>query len=144
MSTTPVGSSGSTASNLLPASASTDPFQTVDLNSFLKLMITELQNQDPLNPMDNSQILAQIGQMQNISSMTKLSQTLDGVALGQSLTSASILISSTITGLDDDGNDVTGQVDKVTMVDGAPKLDVGGKLVSLSNIKEVLPPGAAN
>ena len=40
--------------------------QNLNMNDFLKLMISELQNQDPLNPMDNSQLLQQISQMREI------------------------------------------------------------------------------
>ena len=45
-----------------------------------------LQNQDPLNPMQTSQIMDELGQMQQISASNKLTTTLDAMALGQSLT----------------------------------------------------------
>ena len=45
-------------------------------------MITELQNQDPLNPMDNTQMLEQINQIRQIGATDKLTSTLDSVLLG--------------------------------------------------------------
>ena len=40
--------------------AGTDGLRDVDLDQFLQLLITEIQNQDPLDPMENSEILEQI------------------------------------------------------------------------------------
>ena len=51
--------------------------QDLDLNKFIDLMIAELQNQDPLNPMDNSQMLQQITEIRQIGSSDKLSTTLE-------------------------------------------------------------------
>ena len=39
----------------------------LDIDQFLKLMVTELTNQDPLNPMDNTQLVQQIGEIRQIS-----------------------------------------------------------------------------
>src|SRR5581483_8597354 len=112
MSTTPIGSGSSTSSTSSSASAA-DPLQGLKMQDFLKLMITELQNQDPTNPMDNSQIMQEIGQMQSISSTTQLNTTLNSLMLGQGLNAASGMISKTITGLDDGGNPAAGTVDSV-------------------------------
>ena len=75
-----------------PASAKSSSLSGVKLDDFLKLLITELQNQDPLNPTDNAQILEQISQIRSIESTTQLGQTLESVKLGQNLASASALI----------------------------------------------------
>ena len=42
----------------------------LDINQFLQLMITELTNQDPLNPMDNTQLVQQIGEIREIAPPT--------------------------------------------------------------------------
>lgn len=111
----------------------------LDTSQFLDLMIAELQNQDPLNPMDNAQMIEQIGQIRQIDASTKLTTTLDAVLLGQNLSSASALIGKTITGLDADSKRVTGEVERVTVTDGVPKLHVGAKTVTLNNVGEILP-----
>lgn len=127
-------------SNVGPvATSNTDPLKGVDLDDFIQLMITELQNQDPLNPMDNSQILEQLSQIQSIESTKKLTTTLDAVLVGQSLSNASSLIGKQIKGLSDGGQEVAGKVDRVTVEKGTTKLFVGSQSVSLSNIREVLP-----
>lgn len=127
-------------SNVGPvATSNADPLKAVDLDDFIQLMITELQNQDPLNPMDNSQILEQLSQIQSIESTKKLTTTLDAVLVGQSLSNASSLIGKQIKGLSDGGQEVAGKVDRVTVEKGTTKLFVGSQSVSLSNIREVLP-----
>ena len=49
-------SSGTSGSSSTGTTTGND-LRNVDLNQFLTLLVTEMQNQDPLNPMDNSQLL---------------------------------------------------------------------------------------
>ena len=81
----------------------TDAINDLDVSSFLKLMITELQQQDPLNPLDNKDMLDQIAQIRAISSSDKLSTTLNSVLLGQNIASATNLIGADVSALTDDG-----------------------------------------
>jgi flagellar basal-body rod modification protein FlgD len=46
---------------------------------FLKLLVTQLQNQDPLNPMDNAQITTQMAQINTVSGIDKLNTTVQGL-----------------------------------------------------------------
>lgn len=124
---------------ILPKGKKADAFQDIDLKGFLDLMIAELQNQDPVNPMDNAQIMEQLGQLRSIASTDKLSKTLDSMEQGQSFAAASSLIGKQIKGLDDGSNEVTGKVDKATVADGAIRVHVGDKSVSLSNVREIQP-----
>ena len=118
-----------------------DAFSQVTVNDFLKLMITELQNQDPLNPMDNAQILNQVGQLQAISTSTRLNTTLDGMQLAQDVASASALVNKGVVALDDAGQLTTGYVDSVTIVENEVKVNIGEQSIKLSNIKQIF--GAA-
>jgi flagellar basal-body rod modification protein FlgD len=118
----------------------------LDIDQFLQLMIAELTNQDPLNPMDNTQLVQQIGEIRQISATTQLSETLLSVQAGQSLTTASSLIGKHVTALTDDQQNVVGKVDKVT-VDVDPKnadkrtynVHIGDKTIPLKNVREVQP-----
>lgn len=94
----------------------------VNIDDFLKLMIAELQNQDPLNPMDNAQMLAQIGQMREIAASENLASTLDAVLLGQNISSATNLIGAEVDAISKDNQRVTGEVKKVSISDGVPVL----------------------
>jgi flagellar basal-body rod modification protein FlgD len=114
-------------------------FQGMSTDDFLKLLITELQNQDPVSPMESDEILNQVGQLQSIESNKKLTETLDAVLLGQNAATASGLIGKRINGLDDEGEEVSGQVTKVSLADGEASLRVGASTVKLKNVREVLP-----
>ena len=46
---------------------------------FLKLLVTQLQNQDPLNPLDNAQITSQMAQINTVSGIEKLNTTVQGL-----------------------------------------------------------------
>lgn len=88
MSTSGVGStkSGSDASGAL-TSAAGGGLSTVDFNTFLKLLVAQLKNQDPLNPLDGTQFTGQIAQFsaleQQINSNNYLSQLVEQRDYGQ-------------------------------------------------------------
>ena len=115
-----------------------DALRDLDMDQFLQLMITELQNQDPLNPMENAEILQQISQIREIGATGRLTETLDAVLLGQNLTSATGMIGKTIKALTDDAKEVSGLVDRVSVTDGETRLHIGDKAIRLKNVKEVL------
>jgi flagellar basal-body rod modification protein FlgD len=104
--------------------SSADAINDIELGTFLKLMITELQNQDPLNPLDNKDMLAQISQIREVAATDNLTETLESVLLGQNIASATNLIGADITALSDDGEPVIGQVNHVSIEKGVPKLHV--------------------
>ena len=117
---------------------SNEPLRGLDMDQFLKLMITELQNQDPLNPMDNAQILQQISQIREIQASDQMRDTLQSVLLGQNLASASGMLNKQVTGLTDSGDEVQGTVTRVSVADNKVSLTIDGKQVSLTNIREVV------
>jgi flagellar hook assembly protein FlgD len=112
----------SIANSLTGNQSAGNAIKDLDVDSFLKLMIAELQNQDPLNPMENDQMLAQIGQMREIAASDSLTETLDSVLLGQNIASATNLIGAEIEAISDDNQRVTGEVKRVAIADGVPKL----------------------
>lgn len=136
METSGVGS-GSSASQT--SKSSNDALRGLDLDHFLKLMITELQNQDPLNPLENHQILQQISQIREIEATGQLRDTLDSVLLGQNLANASSLINKQITALDDNGDEVSGTVSRVSVAENKVRLQVGDQQIDLSKLREILP-----
>lgn len=112
-------------------------FADVNLDDFLKMLIAELQNQDPMEPMNNQEILQQVAQIRDIESNNRLTGTLQTVLLGQNMSTASGLINRVITGLSDDGQNVTGRVDRVSVAEGTPTLHVGDQIVKLTNVSGI-------
>ena len=92
--TTISGSSGtSDASGVLTSSAT--GLNTVDFNTFLKLLVAQLKNQDPLNPLDGTEFTGQIAQFsaleQQINSNNYLSQLVEQRDFGQQTLAVSYL-----------------------------------------------------
>jgi flagellar basal-body rod modification protein FlgD len=62
---------------------------------FLKLLVTQMKNQDPLNPMDNAQVTSQMAQIQTVSGIDQLNTTVQGLngqfAQLQALSGASLV-----------------------------------------------------
>lgn len=116
----------------------------VDLDQFLRLMITELQHQDPLNPMDNSQLLQQITQIREIGATNQLSETLQSVLTGQTLATGGSLLGRRVEAIATDGTTVTGKVDRVTVeVDPHTekrdlKVQIGDKSIDLKNVRKII------
>ncbi|MCR4414089.1 MAG: hypothetical protein NUV77_16865 [Thermoguttaceae bacterium] len=121
--------------------ANHDAFQELNLNTFVELLVAEMQAQDPLNPMDNQEILSQIAQIRAIESNSRLTSTLNAVLLGQNMATAGSLIGRQIAGLDANGDRITGTVDRVTVANGDATLHIGDKRVALKNVGEILPGG---
>ncbi len=117
-----------------------DAFQEIGVDDFLKLMIAELQNQDPMNPTDTADMLNQFGQMREIAANDKLTETLEGVLLGQNISTAGSLIGKLVEGMTEEGEKMIGQVDAVTVKDGDPTLLIAGKYISLRNVLQIIDP----
>jgi flagellar basal-body rod modification protein FlgD len=71
-----VSSVSSTAANDLAAQASSTAGAS---DRFLKLLVAQMKNQDPLNPMDNAQVTSQMAQIQTVSGIEKLNGTVAGL-----------------------------------------------------------------
>jgi flagellar basal-body rod modification protein FlgD len=124
--------------------AGNNDLRDVEMDDFLQLLIAELQNQDPLSPMENSEILQQISQIREISATNLLSETLESVLSGQNLATASSLIGKTIRATTDDGQEVVGVVDRVSFEredDGKTRrlrVHVGEHQIALENVREIV------
>lgn len=117
-----------------------DAYSKLESKDFLKLIIAELQSQDPMNPTDTSDMLNQFNQIRTIASNDKLSDTLQGVLLGQNVLTASNMIGMVVEGKNEDGEKVIGMVDAVQVDGDDPQLLVGGSYMPLSNVLQVIDP----
>ena len=101
------------------------------------MMIAELQNQDPTQPMSNSELMDEVEQIRQIESNTELNTTLQSMLVGQNVTTANLMIGQTVTGLDGAGNTITGQVDSVSLANGAATLNIGTNTMSVGNVTAI-------
>lgn len=129
-----------------------------DSNMFLKLMLKQMEQQDPTEPTDNSQWLAQMAQYSSLEAMNnlnasfgevsnKISELSDAVASSNiisqtlSLVGKDVTVSVPVT--NDDGSvsyqDITGSVDEVSFENGDGMIKVNGNTYSIASIKSIRP-----
>ena len=120
---------------------STTPVTTSDSRSdkdtFLKLLVAQLKYQDPSNPADSTQFLAQTAQFTQVEKLADIAAGQTSMLAAQNLLSASNLVGRTIAYKDATGAEVTGVVSKATLGGSDPTLTVGDTDVLLSSVKEV-------
>lgn len=103
-----------------------DAFSALTSQEFVKIMFTELSNQDPLKPNDSNQMLQQLSSLRSIQSDINLGNKLDSIVTQNQLSTAGSLIGKYISGLTDNGQRVIGQVVAVAR-------DTDGPVLKLSN-----------
>ena len=110
-------------------------------SDFLQLLTTEMNNQDPLQPMDNTAAMAQLAQFSSLDQMNQLSQNFNLMRADQSKYTAASYIGKQVTVLDANQQAVTGQVTAVDTATDTPQLEINGNFYPLSSVTKVeLPP----
>jgi flagellar basal-body rod modification protein FlgD len=143
MSTAVTSPTSAAAANSSTSSAAASSLQSLTVNDFTQMLVTELQNQDPTQPMSNTDLMNQVSQIQSIESNQQLTSTLQSVALGQSIASAGSLIGATVTGTNANGQSVTGTVNSASISNGAAILNVGSSTIPLNNVTQISPAGSS-
>lgn len=123
------------------ASTATNANSSLNKDAFLQLLVTQMQYQDPLDPQDNSEYVAQLAQFSALEQMTNVAEGLEGVSRLVSNIDTSVLVgqlshmigqnlqwTTTTTSQDADGNIVknsvkhAGTVKGVSIADGTPTI----------------------
>ncbi len=95
-------------------------------DAFLRLFVAQLQHQDPMNPMNDSEFMGQMASFSTLEQVTNLATANEKVAASLTSTSAIGLIGRTVSYVDENDQIQTGTVDKVTTAGGKPSLTVDG------------------
>ena len=118
-------------------SANSDRLNDLTMSDFIKMMVAQLENQDPMNPMSNTEMLQQVSQMRSITSSDRLTNSIESLSMGQALSTASSLIGKTVTGVDTLNQSVKGKVEKVTIENGEARLYVGSSIINVGNVTAI-------
>jgi len=120
--------------------AASDPGR-LGKQDFLKLLMAQLSNQDPLKPMDDTQMIAQMAQFSALEETQHLSQVIQQTSNMSTIVQAGALIGKYVQAGQADGSLITGVVDNVNLEssDGVvtPTLTVDGQIVDYSSIRTV-------
>lgn len=112
--------------------------KTTDLgkDDFLKLLVAQLQSQDPLNPMEDKEFISQMAQFTSLEQMKNVSNAVQ-------ITQATSYIGKQVTWDDEMGEQQTGIVKAVRIVSGEPKIVVGDQNIALAKVTSVTDAPAA-
>jgi flagellar basal-body rod modification protein FlgD len=95
---------------------------------FMTLLVTQMKNQDPLNPMDNAQVTSQMAQLSTVTGIDKLNTTLDSlisnVQIGQSYQASSMIGHNVLVPGNEISNTGTGGYFGIDLPVGADKVSV--------------------
>jgi flagellar basal-body rod modification protein FlgD len=116
------GTSFAAGQGATAAGAGSGGAPTVDYNAFLRLLITQLKNQDPTAPMDTGQFMAQLASFSNVEQGIQTNQKLDSLLTASSLAQADGVIGHTVTSAD---GSVTGVVSSVKITGDGPLATLG-------------------
>lgn len=110
-------------------------------DDFMKLLMTQLQNQDPMKPMDDQAFMGQVAQFQTLDQISAMNAAITSLLETQKLAEASGLIGKTISALDADAKRVTGTVTAAAVIGGKATVYIGSTSVPLDKVTAVASSG---
>jgi len=120
-----------------PGSA-TAPGDQLDRQDFLQLLVMQLKNQDPLNPIDDREFISQMAQLSSLEATNQLSSQMGQMAAGQQQLGALALVGRDVEYSDGSGGTVRGKVSGLRLGASEPMLKIDDREVPLELIQTVL------
>lgn len=138
-------------------SATQTTSETSDKDMFLNLMLQQMKNQDPTQPMENQEWLAQLAQYSSLEQMTQMNEGLqalagamnelvNGVVQNSSISQTLSLIGKEVDIIPDPKKPdevITGTVTEATFDGGEGKIKVNGKYYSIAYVQNIREPGTS-
>mgnify|MGYP001599178762 FL=1 len=115
------------------AAAPASPFNG---DAFMKLLLTQLKHQDPLNPMKDQEFMAQLAQMNTLAEVQKLNANVEALSRAQTLSQAASLIGKVVQAVSG-GRTVQGTVASVRVNGPEVLLDLGSAVIQLAEVRVV-------
>ncbi len=119
------------------SSSAANPYN-LQPSDFIQMMVTQLENQDPMNPTSNADLMAQMSDIGQLESSTQMQTTLQSITLQTQIGSASALIGKSIQGIDANNSQASGTVTAVQVAGGQVNLQLdSGDTISLTNVSSI-------
>ena len=114
------------------------PSSLLGKDQFLNLFVTQARNQNPLDPMEGPEFLAQLAQFSSVEQLSNLSSSFENFLKSHELEQARGLIGMDVTYLADDLNPRgSGAVTGVKVLDGNVFVEIGDKLVKFESVDSI-------
>jgi flagellar basal-body rod modification protein FlgD len=105
--------------------------------AFMSLLLAQMKNQNPMEPMDDSAMISQMAQLNSLDELKKISESLSTMSSTNQFLSAATLIDKNITYMDADNEVAEGKVSGISMDGSNIYLTVGSASVLLSKLRSV-------
>lgn len=127
------------------------PKNNLGKDEFLKLLVAQLKNQDPMSPMQDADFVAQLAQFSSLEQMSNMAASIEALRAGMTLlysqsllTQGAALIGKEAVGVDSDGNEITGRITSVSWLDNSLAVMIGDTLMSMDDIVEIREAGSTD
>lgn len=141
MITSPTSSAPDAAAALAAGQSPTAariPKQSLGSDDFMRLLAVQFQKQDPMKPMEDTTFIAQMAQFSALQQSSALTTSVAEMRSEQNRAVANSYLGRRVT-VDSDGQAVTGDVSRIEMSGGSPRLIVAGEAYPLSAVLVVEP-----
>ena len=122
----------STTANGVPDGSVRSPVQVLGQDDFLKLLVTQMSQQDPMNPQKDTEFIAQMASFSALEQSKTMQQDMANLR-------AASLLGNTVTVKGPANSLLSGQVESVEFMDGKPSLLIGGSRFEMSDVLNVRP-----
>jgi flagellar basal-body rod modification protein FlgD len=115
----------------------TDQKGSLGQDAFLKLLVAQMQNQDPTSPQDSGQMMSQLASFSQVSQLQQLTASSTALTLGQDFASAISMIGKNVTYTKADGTQTSGVVSAVKSDPQGALLEIGTDSIHTGAIVQV-------
>ena len=137
MSTISPSSAASSSSSTASGNSPLTGFAALTSQDFMTMLLAELKNQDPTQPVSNSDLLNQLSQMEALQSNVELNSTLSSFASNQQIASGASFLGKMVTGTDANKKPVSGVADSISLQNGTVTIGVGSSSIPIGNLTGV-------
>src|SRR3954462_1549325 len=124
-----------TSGTLGAAAAGTNPNAVLGKDDFLKLLVTQLQHQDPMNPMDDKDFMGQMAQFSSLEQITNLVKATEQMSFSSQVSQSVALIGHQVSWAAEDGTIKSGTATSVSFDNGKIQITVGEDTISPEQVR---------
>jgi flagellar basal-body rod modification protein FlgD len=111
---------------------------TMGKDDFLKLLVTQLENQDPTSPLDDKEFISQMAEFSTLEQMTQMNTTLSNLIVNNKINLSYSLLGRYVEVLDSNTGEVqSGVVSEVSFGNGTPSISFNGLTYSVDEVTRV-------
>lgn len=128
--------------NQTSQSAATSSKSSFDGSDFMLVLLAQLKNQNPLEPLKDNEIMAQTAQLNSLTELQSIKASMDQLAAANSASFAASMVGKYVKATLEDGVNLEGVVSSTSIKNGQYLLNIGDKSISLSAITNISQPPA--